>query len=60
MKIYLAGVPGAPEQTEHKLEKLYIYRLYTFFDLILISGGGRMKKIWEEKLKRIRNASDLS
>lgn len=51
MKNYFAGIPGAPEQTEIKLDNLQ--RLLSLFDILNFKNGGRLKNIWEVKKTRM-------
>ena len=46
MKIYLAGVPGAPEQNEFNIR--FAHRLISFFDLL---PGGRLCKFGKKMLR---------
>jgi hypothetical protein len=53
MKIIFAGLPGAPEQTEYKLDGLP--RLFSLFELLSFSNGGRAIRVWREKWKEKKN-----
>lgn len=53
MKMNLAGLPGAPEQNEHKYKKYK--RLYSFYELTPIKGGGRARFIMKNKDQILKN-----
>lgn len=52
MIIYFAGLSGAPEQTEYKMDKKN--RLLSYFEIELFPGGGRFHHLWDLKIKRLQ------
>ncbi len=54
MDVWLAGLPGAPEQTEYKLDDKK--RLYSLFEMLPFPNGGRLQRCWKEKLIRMEKS----